>query len=94
MIGLWLSASLATRSSVCPKRLPIAGKDMNCLGSERLLAGHSRVPDPPERMTGLMVMIEYRCSWLGRDNSGAGKDSDKRSCEKLPYPGPVLEKFG
>jgi hypothetical protein len=41
---------------VWANRLPIAGKLMNCLGSERLLAGHSRVPDPPERMTGLIFM--------------------------------------
>jgi hypothetical protein len=41
---------------VWANRLPIAGKLMNCLGSERLLAGHNRVPDPPERMTGLIFM--------------------------------------
>ena len=30
---------------------------MNCLGSERLLLGQRRVPDPPERMTGLILMM-------------------------------------
>jgi len=31
------------------------------LGSERRLAGQSRVPEPPERMTGLMFMTAQPC---------------------------------
>ena len=45
------------RESVREKRLPITGKSMNCFGRDFRLEGHSRVPDPPDRITGLILIM-------------------------------------
>jgi hypothetical protein len=47
---------------------------MNCLGYIDRDNGHKRVPDPPDRMTGtIMLMVEnphMTCFWHGAFNEG------------------------
>ena len=49
----------AVRSAVCVKRLPVPGREMNCLGRDFRLDGQSLVPEPPDRITGRIFMWCY-----------------------------------
>ena len=48
-----------TLSIVKPKRLCPSIKGANCLGKDSRDNGHNLVPEPPHRMTGFMLNINF-----------------------------------
>jgi hypothetical protein len=57
-------ASLPSRFSVVASKLDAwsSKKRMNCLGYMARDSGHRRVPEPPERMTGTIALMQTLAS--------------------------------
>jgi hypothetical protein len=51
-----------TRSSVSCNKLLLPMSGTNCLGKLLRLSGQRRVPEPPQRMTGVIMDMDCRAS--------------------------------
>ena len=100
MSGAAKRARSAVRSSVCRNmlRLPVSGR--NCLGCAAVDNGHSRVPEPPERMTGMMAgwapvpedaaSVMRRVSYAGQQiNASASSEKSTSASDEMRAHSPM-----